>query len=477
LLILLFAMKNICLNSWSRAGLAAVAALALNACAPGQDAPTPTVGTVDVSRYLAVGDSYTAGLSAGGLTLASQQYSYPNLLAQQLRGAQATAGFSQPLLAAGAGTGYFELAGYTAQGFPRTRRVPGPAVRRQVFNPTACGGADTIRLFTRTDAPGTLPQNLGVPGLRLTQVQVANLGNEINATPTGAFNPYFERILPAGNNSTYLQAVTGAAASATFFTYFLGLDDLMPYVRSGGQCGTAPGTSLTNQLRTNAQAVLGVLTAGGRPGIIASLPELNTLPLLRLGRGIALQKRLQDSYGDNALLYIEDPFGSGVGQPITNDDYVLATTLPRIGQLTPVVVGGATLMLPYGRDVRNPLRDADLMDYDEMNRVNGVLSSHNNELNRLARDIYKMPSLNSSSLPYLLDTSGVMPDYAGDAISVGGVQYSAEPVRGNFFSLDYYTLTPRGNALLANAFIAALNRAYKAKISAIDPNTLPSVAQ
>jgi hypothetical protein len=471
-------MKNFCLNSWSRAGLVALTALALNACAPGQDAPTPTVGTVNVSRYLAVGDSYTAGLSAGGLTLASQQYAYPNLLAQQLRSAQPDAAFSQPLLAAGAGTGYLELVGFTAQGLPRTRRVPGPAVRRLVINPAACGGADTVRLLTRTDAPGTLPQNLGIPGLRLTQVQSPNLGNETSATPTGTFNPYFERILPAAKSDTYLQTVSAAVASATFFTYSLGLDDLMPYLRSGGECGTPPTSALTGQLNRSAKAVLDVLTAGGRPGIIASLPELNTLPLLRLGRGEDLQKRLQDSFGDNALLYIEDPlFGTGVGQPITGADYVLATTIPRIGRLTPVVVGGTTLMLPYGRDVRNPLRDADVMDYDEMNRVNGVLRSHNNELNRLAKDIYKMPVLNSSPLPNLLNMSNVIPGYASDALSVAGVQYSAEPVRGNFFSLDYYTLTPRGNALLANAFITALNRAYNANIPAIDVNSLPAVAQ
>ncbi|MDO7847058.1 hypothetical protein Q5H92_11865 [Hymenobacter sp. M29] len=469
-------MKNFCLNTWSRAGLTAVAALALNACAPGQDTPTPTIG-VNVSRYLAVGDSYTAGLSAGGLTLASQQYSYPNLLAQQLRGAQADATFSQPLLAAGAGSGYFSLVDFTAQGFPRTRRVPGPAVRRLVINPAACGGADTIRLLTRTDAPGTLPQNLGVPGLRLAQLQVANLGNEINATPTGNFNPYFERILPASDSRTYLKVVTDAAASATFFTYFLGLDDLMPYLRSGGQCGTAPNSTLTNTLRNNAKVVLDVLTAGGRPGIIARLPDLNTLPLLRTGRGLSLQKRLQATYGDNALLYIEDPFGSGVAQPITDDEYVLATVLPRIGQPSPVLVGTTTMMLPYGRDVRNPIRDADVMDFDEMNRVNSVLNSYNTELDRLASVVYKMPIIDASKKSSTLDLNGAMPSYVGEAISVGGVLYSAEPVRGNFFSLDYYTPTPRGNALIANAFISAINKAYQANIPAIDVNSLPSVAQ
>ncbi|MDO7852755.1 hypothetical protein [Hymenobacter convexus] len=469
-------MKNFCLNLWSRVGLTAVATLALNACAPGQDTPTPTIG-VNVSRYLAVGDSYTAGLSAGGLTLASQEYSFPNLLAQQLRGAQADATFSQPLLPAGAGSGYFNLVDFTALGFPRTRRVPGPAVRRQVINPAACGGADTVRLLTRTDAPNTLPQNLGVPGLRLGQIEVAGLGNETtNATPTGNFNPYFERLLPAADPRTYLQAVTDAAAPATFFTYFMGLDEVLVYVRSGGECGPTLNTAYNTLLKNNAKKVLDKLTAGGRPGIIARLPDLNTLPLLRLGQGRNLEKRLQTSFADTASLYIQDPFGT-VGMRITDASYVLATTIPRIGRLTPVVVGTTTLMLPYGRDIRNPIRDADVMDYDEMSRINDVVSRYNTALNDLATTTYKMPIIDSSTKSSTLDLNVAMPDYVGSAISVGGVLYSAEPVRGNFFSLDYYTPTPRGNALIANAFISAINKAYKANIPAIDANSLPSVAQ
>ena len=54
--------------------------LLLTACALSQDTPTPSTN-FDVSRYVAVGDSYTAGLSNGGLTRASQDYSFPNLLA------------------------------------------------------------------------------------------------------------------------------------------------------------------------------------------------------------------------------------------------------------------------------------------------------------------------------------------------------------------------------------------------------------
>ena len=468
-------MKTTSLTSRYWAGLGATALL-LNACAPGQDQPTPTTG-IDVSRYVAVGDSYTAGVSNGGLTRTSQEYSYPNLLARQLSSAAANASFTQPLLEAGTGTGYLTLVDLPATDLPRVRRVAGQSVLRNVINPAACGGPDTVRLLARSSNAGTLPQNLGVPGLQLGQVGTAGLGNATNATPTGTFNAYFERLLPAADNRTYLASVTTASASASFFTYFLGLDNLMPYVRSGGDCGPLPNTALTNLMRNNAKTVLDVLTANGRPGIIAKLPALTNLPLLRLGRGQALQTRLQASFGDTARIYIESPLGFGTPQVISDDDYVLATAVPSVGQRTAVVVGGTTMQLPYGRDIRNPLRDRDVLDKDELSRATSVLNSYNNELDRLATQVYKMPVINTTSGQSTLDTNIAFPNFVGESISIAGVVYSAEPVRGNFFSLDYYSLTPRGNALLTNAFISAINRAYRANIPAIDANSLPTVAQ
>lgn len=478
-------MTNFCLNPWRSAGVVASAvALFLTACAPGQDTPAP-VTDVNVSRYLAVGDSYTAGISAGGLTSTSQQYSFPNLLAQQFQRAKADAAFSQPLIE-GTGSGYLGLLDISPVGYVRSRRVAGQAVRSTVISPNACIGPDTVRLLTRSATSATLPQNLGIPGLLLSQIGTANLGNQSNATPTGTFNPYFERLLPAADNRTYLQAVTTAASSATFFTFFQGLDDLMPYIRSGGTCGNV-GTSSINQMKINAKRLLDVLAATGRPGIIAKLPSVTTLPLLSLGQGDKLQARLQASFGDNALLYIEDPLGRGISLPISGGDYVLATALPRLGQPTPVQVGGATLMLPYGRDVRNPVRNADVLDANtEMNLLTAAISNYNNNpgngstvapgLEALAKT-YKMPIIATSTGESALSLNDVLFTPVNNVISVGGVQYSSAPVRGNFFSSDYYSLTPRGNGLMANAFIAAINRAYRATIPAIDVNTLPTSAQ
>lgn len=465
-------MKNFCLNPWGHASLAAVALL-LNSCAPGQDVPTPTA-SINVSHYLAVGDSYTAGYSAGGLTRTGQEYSFPNLLARQLRGATPEATFTQPLLEAGTGTGFLDLVNFTTAGLPRARRVAGQAVRGTIIDPNACGGPDTVRLFARNASAGTLPQNMGVPGLLLTQIETADLGNEAQATPGTAFNPYFERLLPAADSRTYLQAVTDAAASATFFTYFQGIDDLMPYVRSGGQCGPLPTSTFTTQLTLNANKVLDRLTAGGRPGIIAKLPALATLPLLRLGKAYDLQARLRASFGDTASVYVEGPFGSSVSQLISDGDYVLATALPRVGQLTPVLVGSSTQMLPYGRNIRNPLRDADVLDKDELGRISGVLNNYNTYLETLAAS-YKLPII--TGIQRTLDLDVALFDQVAGVISVGGVQYSSEPVRGNFYSLDYYTLTPRGNALLANTFITAFNKAYRANLPVVDVNSLPTTAR
>ena len=76
-----------------------------------------------------------------------------------------------------------------------------------------------------------------------------------------------------------------------------------------------------------------------------------------------------------------------------------------------------------------------------------------------------------------LDLDVALFDQVAGVISMGGVQYSSEPVRGNFYSLDYYILTPRSNALLANTFITAFNKAYRANLPVVDVNSLPTTAR
>jgi hypothetical protein len=383
--------------------------------------------------------------------------------------AGAAAAFPQALLPEGSGTGYLVFNGFDASLLPKGRRVAGQAATL-LINPNGCAGPDTVRQFARTDGP--VGQNLGVPGLRLSQIETVGYGNASRAGAGAGFNPYFERMLPANSNTTYLQAVTAAASSATFFTYFAGLDDFLPFVRSGGTCRTLPsGTSLNN----NAKKVLDVLTTNNRKGIVAQLPPLAALPILSLGRADSLQN-LYLSRGDTAHVYVFVSLFQSAEKAEKND-FILASAVGRLGQLMPVQVGGQTLQLPYGLDSRNPVVDADVIDRREYETLDGIRKIHNNYLTTLTRDTYHMPVLTASTRSSVLSLDNEVFFKISSGLSIGGVSYSDIPVRGGLYSLDYYTFTPRGNALLANAFIQALNTAYGANIPTVDINSLPTAAQ
>lgn len=440
----------------------------LTGCAPTQTEPTPSAGTLDVTRYLAVGDGYTAGFSDGGLTAASQEYSYPALLARQFGRINPSVAFTQGALPGGTGTGYLTLRGLNAQGIPLTSRVTkGRAVRSNYsVNPAACGGPDTTFLYAQ--APSSpLSQNLGVPGLGLTQVAVAGLGNTANQSKAGTFNPYLERLLPLNDNRTYLQAVTDASANSTFFTFFAGLDEIKPYILSGGECGTVPSTSL---LSLNAKKILDQLTAGGRTGIIALIPSPQNLPFLSLGGKEGIRSRLIPGVNPDSIYVFATSRSNPAGEvrPI-GDDFILPVGLARLGKEEEVTLpSGRTIRVRYGLSKLHPIARQDVFDANEFNKAYSPLNLLNEELKRLASKVYHIPVVNlEEELFFQVNTR----------IAVNGVEYSAAPVRGNFYSLDLYSLTPRGNALLANVFIKAINKNYQANIPFVDPNTQPTTAR
>lgn len=446
--------------------LTGLSALLLGGCAPGQDEPAPAGGRLDPRRYLAVGDSYTAGLRDGGLRRESQEFSFPNLLARQLPGEGAN--FSQPLLAAGRGTDYLELVSLEADGTVRTRLVAGAGVRQRRAIVDGCGQPAGAVLFERSaTAAAGLPQNLGVPGLRLTQINNAGYGAEARTQfQPETFNPYFERLLTAAAPISYRRAVTKASAGATFFTYFLGFEDYDAFVRGGAACPLLPASAatvtstLTTPLNQNARQLLDTLSAGGRAGVVALLPDLRDFPALRGGTADSLQaslRRRRRQPGLQVWLF-DNRFRDG--RLVEKNDFVLPAGLARLGELETV----AGVPRPYGLDPLNPLRNADVLDFVEFDRLNASLTDHNQQLASLAK-ARDLATLN-------LSADFVFP--VSQRLAINGVVYSAEPVRGNIYSLDGYSLTPRGNGLLANLFLRAINRYYGATLPLLDVNSLPT---
>ncbi|MEQ9581225.1 MAG: hypothetical protein RIM68_03570 [Arenibacter sp.] len=68
----------------------------LNAVAEEEAKPALTAGSADFSKYVAIGNSFTAGFSDNALFIASQQNSFRNLLSQKFS-LVGVGNFSQPL--------------------------------------------------------------------------------------------------------------------------------------------------------------------------------------------------------------------------------------------------------------------------------------------------------------------------------------------------------------------------------------------
>src|SRR6478735_8910552 len=67
-----------------KSGLLAFLAVAFfSSCQPEIDAPQTSKGDLDLTKYIAVGNSLTSGYSDGGLYREGQLNSYPNILAGQ----------------------------------------------------------------------------------------------------------------------------------------------------------------------------------------------------------------------------------------------------------------------------------------------------------------------------------------------------------------------------------------------------------
>jgi hypothetical protein len=150
----------------------ALVAAAVGAIGCGGDSPAGPAGEgVDLSRYVAIGNSLTAGYMNGALGIEGQSCSYPRLVAGQ---AGAGGAFSQPLVSApgisepGSNEGRIELLSLTPITIERAR----PAGAVLVANPPA---------------PYS---NLGVPGALGAEALEAR-----NRATSRTENPFFDLVL------------------------------------------------------------------------------------------------------------------------------------------------------------------------------------------------------------------------------------------------------------------------------------------
>lgn len=229
-----------------------------------------TAGSANFSNYVSLGNSLTAGYTDNALFIAGQQNSFPNTLSQKFA-LLGGGSFTQPLMNDNVG-------GLLLGGNP----VLNPVTGANLFAPRLVfGGAGPVPLqslnpaaMSTTDFASGYPtgpfNNLGVPGalsFHLIAPGYGNLGN----FPAAA-NPYAIRITGSTNASILELAM---AQSPTFFSLWIGNNDVLGYATSGGASGT-----LTDQATFDFaySTLINTLTSQGAQGVVANIPDVTSIP-------------------------------------------------------------------------------------------------------------------------------------------------------------------------------------------------------
>lgn len=236
-----------------------------------------TSGDANFSSYVAIGNSLTAGYMDGTVYKSGQMNSYPNMLSQQFS-LVGGGNFTQPSYA----DDIDNLGGLTLGGIPigDTRLVIDASEGR----PENLVGSSTIEV---SNLQMTAYNNAGVPGAKSFHLLSNTYGDIAGLNPMVATaNPYFVRTATSTSATVLGDAMS---LNPTFFTCWIGANDVLAYATSGGlgvdQTGNANVTSYGGNDITDPTAfagvystILGTLTTGGAKGVVATIPSVTSIP-------------------------------------------------------------------------------------------------------------------------------------------------------------------------------------------------------
>ncbi len=520
-------------NTFKYIALAAIAGFA--SCEPEfentvTDAGFYDTGSADLSNYVALGNSLTAGFADGALYISGQENSYPNIMAGQFALAGVTTEFTQPLM-------NDDLGGLLLSGNQITDN-------RLVLAVGASGspGPVTLEGEPSTDITSGLTgpfNNMGVPGAKSFHLSAPGYGN-VAGVPVGAANPYYARFASSGTST-----VVGDAASAnpSFFSLWIGNNDILSFATSGGlgvdQTGNFDPTTYGPNDITDPNVFAGAyagqleaLMAGGAEGIVFNLPDVTSIPYFTTVPYNALDARTNEDFAAqvpvlNATFAPLNQAFAFLGQPqraITfNSTFQSAVIIKDeslvdlSAELTQVLIGGGLdaatatifgqqfgqsrkatesdlLVLPSSSIIGqlNQERFDELVSFGVPAETAGQLSV--NGITFPLEDQFvliptEQSSIEAANAAYnlvisqladandliLIDARAELAEIANTGIAYGGGVLTSEYVSGGAFSLDGVHPTPRGYAYIANLAIVAMNRKYGANIPTVEIGNYPTI--
>ena len=438
-------------------------------CEPAIDEFSPSAGDIDLTSFVAIGDSYSAGYTDGALGYSGQMSSFPNIMAQQFKVVGMTSDFKQPLTPEGTSVGTTELAPGVLNGYYYLSTSSG------TLAPTTGPGDSDLLLEPSNWINSSAPfNNVAVPGAKSFHLIAPGYGNFNNGT--GNYNPFYTRF--ASNPLTSSILNDAMLVNPTFFSLWIGGNDVLLYALEGGEAGsiTDIGT-FTYSINT----VVNTLVSDGAKGVIANIPDINTLPYFNtvpynlLTLDAASATALNGAYAQyNAQ--IADPAGlpliyfeEGNNAPVVEDPDL--TMLPAQYRFRQIKIDEKILLNIPQDSIKNsgwgsskPIPASYVLDETEISDISNAIDGYNNVIE----------SISSDKGLAIVDINGFM-NKLKNGMMIDGNVYTTEFISGNVLSLDGIHATSRGYAIIANEFIKSINKEYNTSIPLVNINDYATV--
>ncbi|MCK4705358.1 MAG: G-D-S-L family lipolytic protein [Gammaproteobacteria bacterium] len=493
-----------------------IACAVVSACDADFDNPisgnTGDSGTADLSKFVTIGDSLTAGYADGALYLAGQENSYPSILAQQFAAVGGDANFTQPLVSD-------NLGGLLAGGI----QITDNQLVLDLTDPTSPSPV-TVTGTPTTEAigsglNGTAFSNMGVPGAKSFHLGAPGYGDPAGIL-LGLSNPYFARFASVPATATMIG--DAAVQVPSFFVMWIGNNDVLSYATTGGigvdQAGFYdPALYGSNDITDPTvfagtyAGLVGALTANpATQGVLVNIPDVSTIPyfttvpynpvpfdvvdpvdqgtIVALNDGYAAYnggvayalsldiitveeaalRTILFSDGQNAVVIMDEDLtditfidaGLINMRQATAADFLVLTTSSKIG--TEMIPGNPATV--WGLGV--PLEDSDVLIPSEVAAIDTARTAFNATIQAAAD---ANPNL------MLVDSSAIMLEISTTGIDYGTGSINADYATGGAFSLDGVHPTARGYAVVANRIIDAINTGFGATIPAVNPGDYTTI--
>lgn len=461
-----------------------------------------TAGSADFTKYVSLGNSLTAGYSDNALFMEGQENSYPAILASRF--AQVGGGaFTIPFM--NDNIGGLLLGGNV---------IAGPRLYFNGSGPVPVTGVPTTEVSSVLAGPFN---NMGVPGAKSFHLVAPGYGN-VAGVLTGQANPYFVRFASAPSTTILADAV---AQNPTFFSLWIGNNDVLGYATSGGtgvnQAGnldpsTYGGNDITdpNVFASVYSTLVNALTANEAKGVVANIPYVTSVPYFTTvptnpipGLPAASAGQLNQLFGGinaalaanglparfNTLLADDGNPATIEANPLLIVDeslinisaQITAALSPLLGAPTATYLGSIygqarhASNAPAARDyivlpARGIIGTTQAGAPAPFNTIgvsypmqdSTTLTAAETLIVKNATDAFNatIQSIATAKGLAFVDANAILTQVASGGISSDNYTVTSNYVTGGGFSLDGVHPSPRGYALIANEFIKAINATY-----------------